>query len=211
MKHHHSINPDWITDHKSEFRFWKVRKQIFEGSNWSFDPSELYAESYDWWPMLMVVRGKLVRNTHSYSNSTGRHQAKLNTLLNQLGIVPDLTISVRASLNSDTLVKQELLELWAKDELRSERARLYKTNRYADQLQKARRFYKITQSDMLMALNDARKDEANDRESARAVKERTAEQERQRLDNMQERLNEHYAVPQSSFGRNFTLIQGGRA
>jgi hypothetical protein len=105
--------------------YYKPRLQEFAGSNWYFNPLSLEARSYGWWPMLTVIKGKLVRNDHNYSPATTKHQYKLDRVLESLGIKPDLTISVRAAIGSGNLesVKAELLYHWAKETVRLRYAR----------------------------------------------------------------------------------------
>jgi hypothetical protein len=79
--------------------------------------------------------------------------------MNALGIKPDITVSVRASLNNPSYVKSELLAAWAKEEIRVKRARKYKTNRKHDEIDQAKRWLKITKSDLALALKEAEADQ----------------------------------------------------
>ena len=92
---------------------YKPRKKVFESSNCYFDPELKQAFSYEWWAMLYVINGLVVRNTFSYSRSTCRHQYQLNNCLFDIGLEPDITINVRAEMRNTSAVKAEMLETWA--------------------------------------------------------------------------------------------------
>lgn len=199
-------------------RYYKPSLGIFKAANWHFNPETLRATSFNWWPMLAVIKGKLVRNDFPYSSRTNQHQHKLQKVLDALEIKPDLTLSVRASLDSLASVRDELLYNWAREEIRAKHARVYKKNRYASQLEAAKAIgIRYTKAEKAKALQDAKDDRADRLESKRKKRERIR-QERHRLAQddaifeaifSRESSNAMEDRP-SFFGRNFTLIQGGR-
>lgn len=72
---------------------------VYQASNVTFDPSQIEARSYKWWVFVKVIGGKVVFNEYPYSNTTRRHQAKVKTLMNDLGIKIDYVVSTRESLD----------------------------------------------------------------------------------------------------------------
>tara|TARA_R110000868_G_scaffold411564_1_gene705366 strand:+ start:163 stop:789 length:627 start_codon:yes stop_codon:yes gene_type:complete len=62
---------------------FKKRSGIYSNSTGSntYDPEAEKAVSYRWWVYLMRIKGKLIFNDHSYSNSTAKHQSALRHLL----------------------------------------------------------------------------------------------------------------------------------
>lgn len=149
-------------------KFWKPRLKVYKGKNWEFNPATMYADSYGWWPMLMVIKGKTVRNVYDYSQETAKHQSKLDTILDHEGIVPDLVVSVRASLDDLDRVEDELLRNWATEEIKLKYSRKKvgrKRVNYLDEtlrvVEAAKIGIKFTKADKLQALEQA---EANRRE-----------------------------------------------
>lgn len=78
------------------------RDHVIKNSTGSFelDLTKLHATSYGWWDMLRFCQDKLVRNRYNYSNSTAKQQNKLWSLLRDLGITPDMTVSFRNNSGS---------------------------------------------------------------------------------------------------------------
>lgn len=72
------------------------RKNIYQCSNYNctFDPVSKRAMSYKWWAFVAEVEGKIVFNNYRYSNSTSKHQSKVRSLLNELGIKIDLELPI---------------------------------------------------------------------------------------------------------------------
>lgn len=62
------------------------RLGLYKASNVTFNAKTLSAHSYDWWQFVKQVNGKVLFNTYRYSLTTGRHQAKVRSLMNSLGI-----------------------------------------------------------------------------------------------------------------------------
>lgn len=62
-----------------------VKLGIYKASNVEFNPKTLSATSY-WWEFVRQVDGKVLFNTYRYSLTTARHQAKVRSLMNSLGI-----------------------------------------------------------------------------------------------------------------------------
>jgi len=114
------------------------RLNMYKSSNCSFDPTTMLALSYNWWPMLATVNGRLVRNIHNYSPSTTRHQYKLNALLETLNIEADIVLDVRANIHEPYAVKAEIVQKWAVEHVRTLSARKNKTNAQEGNLAAAR-------------------------------------------------------------------------
>ena len=74
------------------------RTGIYKASNVSFDPTKISAYSYAWWKFVGVVEGKVIFNNFRYSPSTGKHQYKVRSLLEELGIKIDMHIPLRRGL-----------------------------------------------------------------------------------------------------------------
>ena len=79
---------------------------LFKGSNVEFNPSICEATSYGWWKFVSRIGGLVVFNDYRYSVSTSKHQWKVRSLLNQLGIEIDLFIEAPQGLqNLDDAVR----------------------------------------------------------------------------------------------------------
>lgn len=142
---------------KNGHDYYKPRKKVYEGKNWSFCPETLYATSYGWWPMLTVIKGKIVRNTFNYSQSTTKHQSKLRSVLDVIGLKPDLFISVRASLHNLIAVKAELLSQWASHEvaIKYSRGTCHESSSLLKDVQAARIGIKFSKAEKAEALEQA--------------------------------------------------------
>ncbi len=75
------------------------REAVFKSSNFFFDPKTLYATSYGWYPLLKVIKGKLVLNNYYYSRSTIKHVIRLYRILDLLGIKIDYVIQAPQGLD----------------------------------------------------------------------------------------------------------------
>lgn len=71
----------------------------YKASNVSFSPSAKAAYSYGWWQFVKEVNGTLVFNDYNYSPSTCKHQAKVRSLLRELGLEIGLTVETCSDLN----------------------------------------------------------------------------------------------------------------
>lgn len=78
-------------------KFSKKRNQ-FEGSNVSFNPSTIVAKSYNWWVFVTVFNGKTLFNNSTYSMSTNKHQSKVRDLMRQSHSIDLLLHNTRESL-----------------------------------------------------------------------------------------------------------------
>lgn len=76
------------------------RSGLYQASNYNvtFDPSKVEARSYSWWVFVAKVEGLVVFNNYRYSNSTSKHQSKVRSLLNDLGIKIDLEMPLPCGL-----------------------------------------------------------------------------------------------------------------
>lgn len=81
------------------------RANIYQASNYNvtFNPKTLEAHSYKWWKFVAKIDGKIVFNNFRYSVSTSKHQSKVRSLLNQLGIKIDLELPLPKGINSNDL------------------------------------------------------------------------------------------------------------
>lgn len=102
---------------------FKPRKGIYEASNVSLDPKSLDAHSYNWWRFCARIKGKVVFNDYPYSVSTRRHQHKVLNTLEAIGIKPEVFVSVRSSLNLDSLNEGALNAQIALDRANGKRIR----------------------------------------------------------------------------------------
>jgi hypothetical protein len=71
---------------------------IFKASNVSFDPAKFEARSYKWWIFVKVIGDRVIFNSYSYSPSTSKHQSKVRSLLDTLGIKVDVSIEAPRGL-----------------------------------------------------------------------------------------------------------------
>lgn len=111
------------------------RLKIYKSSNCTFDPTIIEACSYKWWKFVRVVEGKIVFSSYRYSVSTTRHQNKVRSLMQTLGIKVDYYLKLPRGVRYDqtlqelfteaeeTVCKQYLTEMLKRDE-RNERSRL---------------------------------------------------------------------------------------
>ena len=77
------------------------KRQQFEGSNVSFNPSTMVAKSYNWWVFVAVINGKIVFNNSRYSPSTGKHQSKVRAKVD--GKIDLMLFNTRESLATGEL------------------------------------------------------------------------------------------------------------
>jgi hypothetical protein len=77
------------------------KRQQFEGSNVSFNPSRMIAKSYNWWIFMAVINGKVVFNNSRYSPSTGKHQRKVRAKVD--GKIDLMLFNTRESLATGEL------------------------------------------------------------------------------------------------------------
>lgn len=68
------------------------RSGMYKASNVSFNPETYEAYSYDWWLFVCKIGDCIVFNNYNYSNTTSKHQSKLRSLLDELGIKITCTI-----------------------------------------------------------------------------------------------------------------------
>lgn len=61
-------------------------KNIYKASNVTFDADKIEAFSYGWWRFVAVIDGKVHFNRYKYSYSTARHQSRVLSLMEHLGI-----------------------------------------------------------------------------------------------------------------------------
>jgi hypothetical protein len=88
------------------------RTNMYRAANVSFNPITMDGFSYSWWRFVGIVDGVLVFNNYRYSVSTGKHQAKVRSLMSQLGIEADLIMPVPKGLSGaftleDVIVQAE--------------------------------------------------------------------------------------------------------
>jgi hypothetical protein len=70
------------------------RSNKYVAANTSFYPASIEAYSYGWWKFVGVIDGLVVFNDYRYSVTTSGHQRKVASLMSELGIKIDLTLSV---------------------------------------------------------------------------------------------------------------------
>lgn len=85
------------------------KRQQFEGSNVSFNPSTMVAKSYGWWVFVSVINGKTVFNNSRYSMSTNKHQSKVRSFMKQSHSIDLVLHNTRESLaNPNTALTCEI-------------------------------------------------------------------------------------------------------
>lgn len=90
-------------------KYYKTQNK-YKASNVVLDMNTLTAWSYDWWAFLKNINGRLVFNDYRYSPSTQKHQAKVRSLLNQLGLTV-VTIKCPKGLQSGSY-KESAIEFY---------------------------------------------------------------------------------------------------
>lgn len=76
---------------------------MYKASNVTFDLNTLNAFSYSWWRFVAVIDGMVVFNNHNYSNTTRKHQAKVRSVMSNLGIKIDLELPVANGIKEQDL------------------------------------------------------------------------------------------------------------
>lgn len=104
-----------------------TRDNEIKGSNFivKLDHNDnIIALSYGWWPMLITIDNVIVRNTYNYSQSTSKHQGKLNKLLNYDNI-HDLHVSTSNDIKSENSIVSTYIDrlYYARYELHKPRSR----------------------------------------------------------------------------------------
>jgi hypothetical protein len=79
---------------------YQSRNKIFKdcNGNCTFDPVKLQAYSYKHWMFVDLIKGKVVFNNHSYSQTTSTHQNAIRDLLHNLDIQIDFEIDMSRGL-----------------------------------------------------------------------------------------------------------------
>ena len=88
------------------------RASIYQASNYNctFDPTKIEARSYKWWSFVRKIEGKTVFNSYRYSVTTAKHQSKVRSLLEELGIKIDLELPVPRGLQVYTTLSEVILD-----------------------------------------------------------------------------------------------------
>lgn len=79
--------------------FKKLKVYKNHNSTNVFYPDKVEAYSYKWC-YLKVIKGKVVFNNHSYSNTTGKHQSQVRSLLRDLNIKVDIEVDIPEGLQN---------------------------------------------------------------------------------------------------------------
>jgi hypothetical protein len=82
------------------------RTGVYQARNVTFNPETCAAFSYVWWQFMARIKGKVVFNNYGYSNSTRKHQSKVRSLLQELGIKIDRVVQVRHGLQNINTIKE---------------------------------------------------------------------------------------------------------
>lgn len=85
------------------------RLQIYKAKNVTLNPKTLEAYSYRWWKFVAVVENKVIFNNYRYSNTTTKHQYKVRSILNELGIKIDYSLQIPQGIELNSLA--ELFEI----------------------------------------------------------------------------------------------------
>lgn len=81
------------------------RSNTYQASNVTFNVDTCSAYSYGWWAFVKRIKGKVIFNAYQYSNSTTKHQYKVRSLLQDLGIRIDREVQVKRGLQNITTLK----------------------------------------------------------------------------------------------------------
>lgn len=115
---------------------FKKRSGIYSNSTGSltFDPIKLEAHSYRWWKFVSRIDGLVIFNNYSYSVSTSKHQSKIRSMLDQMGIKIDVFLQLRKGINTSDLealfleAEEQACDKFLSDELKrqdkNERSRI---------------------------------------------------------------------------------------
>lgn len=115
---------------------FKKRSGIYSNSTGSltFDPIKLEAHSYRWWKFVSRIDGVVIFNSYSYSVSTSKHQSKIRSMLDQMGIKIDVFLKLKNGINTSDLealfleAEEQACDKFLSDELkrqdRNERSRI---------------------------------------------------------------------------------------
>lgn len=85
---------------------------LYKASNVTFNLVTREAYSYGWWRFVSVVNGYVVFNNYSYSVSTCKHQSKVRSLMNELGIKIDLIVECSGGLQRYNAGEEALTEAY---------------------------------------------------------------------------------------------------
>lgn len=88
------------------------RAKIYQCSNYNctFDPAKVEAHSYRWWRFAAVIEGLVVFNNYRYSVTTAKHQSKVRSLMNDLGIKIDLELPLSRGIRHNQTLEEMILE-----------------------------------------------------------------------------------------------------
>lgn len=84
-------------DGGNKMKFYSRLKK-YKASNCEFDCKTQISTSYRWWQVSRRVKGLMLFNGYTYSQSTSRHQSKIRSLLDELGIKIDLYVQAPKGL-----------------------------------------------------------------------------------------------------------------
>lgn len=102
-----------------------VRSNQYRASNVYFNVSTKEAFSYNWWKFFAVIDGKNVFNRYGYSVSTSRHQSKVRSLLEELGIEIEIELEAPKGLQELDFALEYMQKRLAFYELKEKRSRKY--------------------------------------------------------------------------------------
>jgi len=104
------------------------RANIYQASNYNvtFNPTTMEAHSYRWWRFVAKIEGLVVFNPHRYSVTTSKHQQKVRSLMDSLGIGIDLELPLQQGITMDSLSdlivrsEEELCDQFLYDQLKKQ-------------------------------------------------------------------------------------------
>lgn len=118
------------------------RLKLYKAANVTFNPETKDAFSYAWWRFVAVVEGRLIFNNYRYSVTTAKHQHKVRSVLNELGIKIDIEMPLPRGIRHDQTLAEmiieaeeylcdQVLESEMKREARNEKARMRRAEKRA--------------------------------------------------------------------------------
>lgn len=89
-------------------KYWKQREGVLSYNKncqaWIDENGYLAANSFRWWNILDNKKGLYIFNNYGYSSFTSRHQSKIRSLMNELGL-DYISVSYREAMQNISLDK----------------------------------------------------------------------------------------------------------
>jgi len=123
---------------KSSGLKYMVRADEYKSSNVYYSVPGEFAVSYGWWRFVSRINGVLIFNTLRYSPSTGKHQSKVMSLLDSLGL-EYYRVETRLSLSEGTVALESCIKNLEDDNTEMQKAIDKKGNRKTTNIRRAKK------------------------------------------------------------------------